>query len=215
MKLLWPKEKAFEWIKLHKMVAIVRTRTPALARGTAEALLKGGFKLIEVSLSVPGGLDVIREFSSRSGVLVGAGSVLGEKTAKHALDAGAQFLATPVVNVEVAKLAKKAKVLYMGGALTPSEVVTAWSSGADMVRVFPVRSLGGPAYVQALKELLPEVPLVASGGVTLENLRDYFLAGANAVGMAGGLLSEQAVDNGRWGDVTQHARRFQEVVQRL
>jgi 2-dehydro-3-deoxyphosphogluconate aldolase / (4S)-4-hydroxy-2-oxoglutarate aldolase len=215
VSLLWPKEKAFEWIKLHKMVAIVRARNAAIARGTAEALLKGGFKLIEVSLSVPGGLDVIREFSGRTGVLVGAGSVLSEKTAKHALDAGAQFLAAPVANDDVFKLAKRAKVLHLCGALTPTEVVAAWSRGADMVRVFPVRSVGGAAYVQALKELLPEVPLVASGGVTLENLRDYFLSGATAVGMAGGLLNEQAVDNARWGDVTQHAKRFQEAVQRL
>lgn len=215
MKLLWPKEKAFEWIKLHKMVAIIRTRNAVQARGTMEALLKGGFRLFEVAVTAPGAMDVIRDFSSRAGVLVGAGSVLSEKMAKNALDAGAQFLMTPHTDDAVLKLAKRSKVLHMCGALTPTEVVAAWSRGADLVRVFPVRSVGGAPYVQALKDLLLDVPLMPSGGVTLENVRDYFLAGATAVGMAGALLNEQAVDTARWPDVTHQARRFQEVVQRL
>jgi 2-dehydro-3-deoxyphosphogluconate aldolase/(4S)-4-hydroxy-2-oxoglutarate aldolase len=214
-KPLWPRDKAYEWVKLHKVVAIIRTRNAAQARGTIEALIKGGFKLIEVAMTMMGATDVIREFSGRSGILVGAGSVLSVKMAQTAMDAGAQFIMTPHTDPDVLKLTKKAKQLYLCGALTPTEVVKAWTLGADMIRLFPARSLGGAPYVQALKELLQEVPLVPSGGITLDNLRDYFLAGATAVGAAGALMNEQVVENGRWPEITAQAKRFQETLQRL
>ncbi|HRY30279.1 MAG TPA: bifunctional 4-hydroxy-2-oxoglutarate aldolase/2-dehydro-3-deoxy-phosphogluconate aldolase [Elusimicrobiota bacterium] len=215
VKPLWSKDKAFEWIKLHKMVAIVRTRHAMQARGTVEAILKGGFKLVEVAMTVLGATDVLREFSSRPGVLVGAGSVLSEKMAKTALASGAQFLMTPHTDPAILKLAQRAKVLCIVGALTPTEVVRAWSLGADVVRVFPVRAVGGAEYVRALKELFTDVPLMPSGGVTLENVRDYFMAGSLAVGAAGALMNDDAVEASRWADITTQARKFQEMLQRI
>lgn len=215
IKALWPREKAFEWIKMHKIVAIIKTRNAAQARSTVEALIKGGFKLIEVSMAIVGAAEIIRDFSKRPGILVGAGSVLSENSAQAALSAGAQFLMTPHTDAKVLKLAKKADAICLTGALTPTEMVNAWLMGADIVRVFPVRSAGGASYIHALKDVLTEVPLMPSGGITLETMRDYFLAGATAVGTASSLVSETAVENGRWGEITAQAKRFQEVLQRL
>jgi 2-dehydro-3-deoxyphosphogluconate aldolase/(4S)-4-hydroxy-2-oxoglutarate aldolase len=214
-KTLWPREKAFEWVKLHKVVALVRTRNAAQARNTVEALSKGGFRLVEVAMTVLGAVDVIREFSHRPGLLVGAGSVLSEKMAKDALAAGAQFVMTPHTDPAVIRLAKRSGALCLTGALTPTEIVSAWKLGTDIVRVFPARAVGGAEYIKALKEMLTDIPLMPSGGVTLENARDFFMAGATAVGAAGALMNEEAVEHGRWTEITAQAKRFLEVLQRL
>jgi 2-dehydro-3-deoxyphosphogluconate aldolase / (4S)-4-hydroxy-2-oxoglutarate aldolase len=214
-KPLWPRDKAFEWFKFHKLVALIRTRNATQARGTIEALIKGGFKLIEVAMTVLDAKEVIRDFCGRTGVLVGAGSVMTERMAKDALAAGAQFLMTPHTDAAILKLAKRSHILCGAGALTPTEVVEAWTAGADVVRVYPVYVMGGPAYIHTLKEPFPDIPLVPSGGVTLENVREFFISGATAAVAAGGLMPESAVENGRWADLTAQAKKFQEVLQRL
>ena len=214
-KPLWPREKAFEWVKLHKMVAIIRTRNAVQARGVIEAVVKGGFKLIEVAMTMHGAVDVIRDFSGRSGLLIGAGSVLSEKMAKDAITAGAQFVMTPHTDPDVIKLCKRSNALSIPGALTPTEVFHAWSLGASLVRLYPMRCMGGPEYIQALKELLQDVPIMPSGGITLETLRDYFLAGATAVGVASDLMADAAIENSRWAEITARARQYQDMLQRL
>lgn len=214
-KVLWPREKALEWVRLHRLTAVIRARNAVQAQQAVEAACRGGFKLVEVPMTLVGAADVIREFFRRPGLLVGAGAVLTEKSAGDALDCGAQFLMTPHTDPAVLKLAKRRKVLCGAGCLTPTEVVRAWSLGADLVRIFPVGSVGGPEYVQFLKEPFPDIPLMPAGGITLQNLRDYLLAGATAVGVSRDLFGDASAADMRWADVTARARQYQEILQKI
>jgi 2-dehydro-3-deoxyphosphogluconate aldolase / (4S)-4-hydroxy-2-oxoglutarate aldolase len=192
----------------------VRASTPLEARIAIEAVCLGGIRVVEITMTVPGALEIIREVIKSHGpdVLVGAGTVLNAESARRCLDAGAQFLVSPGLDLKTIELAQKENVLVMPGALTPTEIIAAWNAGADFVKVFPCGNVGGPKYIKALKGPLPQIPLIPTGGVTLENAAEFILAGSEALGIGGELVQIAALRAGKPEVVTETARKFVEIV---
>lgn len=208
------KQRVREWIVEIGIVPVVRASSPREARMAADAVCEGGIPIVEITMTVPGAVDVIRELtkSGSSDVLVGAGTVLNVDTARRCLDAGAQFLVSPGLNLEVVKLAGGERKLMMAGALTPTEVITAWESGSDFVKVFPCGQVGGAKYIKALKGPLPQVPLVPTGGVNLHTAAEFMEAGAAALGVGGELVQAEALKAGKPEIIVENARKLLAVV---
>lgn len=196
------------------IVPVVRVASPREALMAVEAVRTGGIPIVEITLTVPGAVQVIRELVRSGGpdLLVGAGTVLGTEAARRCLDAGARFLVSPVLDHDTLAFALREKVLIMAGALTPTEVVGAWKAGSDFVKVFPCGAVGGAKYIKALKDPLPEIPLVPSGGVKLETAADFVAAGAAALGVGSELLSDEALKSGDLRVVTEKASKFLSIV---
>jgi 2-dehydro-3-deoxyphosphogluconate aldolase/(4S)-4-hydroxy-2-oxoglutarate aldolase len=201
------KHEIFQGILERRMVAIVRAADPESALLAAEACIAGGITALEVAFTTPGTADVIKTLRQRHGkdVMLGAGTVLDPETARIAILAGAQFIISPSVNVETIRVAQRYQVLSMPGVMTPTEIVTAMEAGADIIKVFPAE-IFGPAYIKALKAPLPQAPLMPTGGVSVDNLADWFANGAMAVGIGGSLTGPAAT--GDYAEVTSRARAF-------
>jgi 2-dehydro-3-deoxyphosphogluconate aldolase/(4S)-4-hydroxy-2-oxoglutarate aldolase len=180
----------------------------------AAAVYAGGIPVVEITMTVPGAIGLIAELSRSMGkdVLIGAGTVLDAETAQRCLDAGAEFLVSPGFDVETVELVQRAGKLMMAGALTPTEVITAWKAGPDLVKVFPCGNVGGPSYIKSLKAALPQIPLVPTGGVNFATAAQFLLAGASALGIGSELISPAALDSGDFAAITQAARRFAVIV---
>ena len=157
-----------------------------------------------------------RKYSKSAGndVLVGAGTVLSAEDAQRCLDAGAQFLVSPGFDRATVELANQNGILIMAGALTPTEVITAWRAGSDLVKIFPCGTVGGAKYIKALKAPLPHIPMVPTGGVNLSTAADFLAAGAEALGVGGELVSSAALQSGNTQTITESARQFVEIVRR-
>jgi 2-dehydro-3-deoxyphosphogluconate aldolase / (4S)-4-hydroxy-2-oxoglutarate aldolase len=195
------------------IVPVIRASSGEEAHFAAQAVWQGGIPIVEITMTVPGALEVISQLvRTMPEVLVGAGTVLDKTMARKCKDAGAQFLVTPGFDKPTVVEARKLGLLIMAGALTPSEVMAAWNSGADFVKVFPCGSVGGPAYLKALRGPLPQVPLVPTGSVSLETVTDYIRAGAAAVGVGGELVLKNALREGRTELISALARKFVERV---
>ena len=208
------KQKVRDRIVEIGVVPVVRASSPREARMAADAVCEGGIPIAEITMTVPGAVEVIRELT-RSGpgdVLVGAGTVLNVEAAKRCLDAGAEFLVSPGLNLEVIQLAAKEGKLMMAGALTPTEVITAWEAGSDFVKVFPCGQVGGAKYIKALKGPLPQVPLVPTGGVNLSTAAEFVEAGAAALGVGGELVPAGALRSGKPEIIIENARKFLAIV---
>ena len=177
-----------------RVVPVVRAATAELAISAARAVYEGGIPIVEVTMTVPGAIDVISELVRSMGaqVLIGAGTVLDAATAQKCLDAGAEFLVSPGFDADTVKLANRQGKLMMAGALTPTEVIAAWKAGSDFVKIFPCGNVGGPAYIKALKAALPQIPMVPTGGVNLSNAAQYLEAGASALGIGSELKTTEA-----------------------
>lgn len=208
------KQKVRDRIVEIGVVPVVRASSAGEARMAADAVCKGGIPIAEITMTVPGAVELIRELT-RSGpgdVLVGAGTVLNVEAAKKCLDAGAEFLVSPGLNLEVIQLAAKEGKLMMAGALTPTEVITAWEAGSDFVKVFPCGQVGGAKYIKALKGPLPHVPLVPTGGVNLNTAAEFVEAGAAALGVGGELVPAGALRSGKPEIIVENARKFLAIV---
>jgi len=201
--------------RLHEsgVVAIMRARSSDQLLDAAEAVLAGGVVAIEVTLTTPGALDVIREATQRYGdkVLFGAGTVLDPESARAAILAGAQFVVAPSLNLGTIEICRRYSTPVMPGAFTPSEIVAAWQAGADYVKVFPA-SIGGPALIKALRAPFPQIRLVPVGGVNLANTEEFVRAGADVVGVGGELISQKLLDARDFKTITETATRFREEV---
>lgn len=175
-----------------------------------EALLQGGLTVAEITMTVPNAIAAIDAIAKRfpGEVLVGAGTVTDAEMARRAADAGAEFIVTPCLVPEVINAAQRADVAILPGALTPGEIFEAFRLGGDMVKVFPVQSVGGAAYLQALRGPFPDIPLVPTGGVTLENMAEMFKAGAAAVGVGTELISKDALARRDYAAIRALAERF-------
>jgi 2-dehydro-3-deoxyphosphogluconate aldolase/(4S)-4-hydroxy-2-oxoglutarate aldolase len=209
------KLEMMEWIQETGVIAIMRAKSSDQLLAAADAIKAGGVQAIEVTMTTPGALDVIRQATERYGadVLFGVGSVLDPESARAAILAGAQFVVCPTLNLKTIELCHRYAIPVVPGAYTPTEILTAWEAGADMVKVFPA-SVGGPAYFKAIKGPLPQVKLVPVGGVNLDTTADFIRAGADAVGVGGALVSQKLLDAGDFAALTERARRFcQEVAQ--
>lgn len=196
------------------VVAIVRMDDAAGLGQVAHAIKEGGVDVIEFTMTTPGALDIIAKCSAEFGssVLLGAGTVLDTETARAAILAGARFLVAPTLNLDVIALAHRYDVAILPGVFTPTEMLTAWEAGADLLKVFPATALG-PQYFKDVLAPLPYLRMVPTGGVSLENCGDFIKAGAVAVAVGSNLVDKKAVKEGRWADLTATARKFVDAVQ--
>jgi 2-dehydro-3-deoxyphosphogluconate aldolase/(4S)-4-hydroxy-2-oxoglutarate aldolase len=196
------------------VIPVVRASTSDQASMAAQAVRDGGIPIVEITMTVPKALDVIRELrkASDSSVLIGAGTVLDKKMAQDCIDAGAQFLVSPGLDVPSLEFAQKEETLMLAGALTPTEVITAWNAGSELVKLFPCGQVGGAAYIKSLKGPLPQVPLVPTGGVNLHTAADLILAGAVALGVGGELVQADALKTGNATVIVDNARKFLALV---
>ena len=196
------------------IVPVVRAASSQQAVIAADAVCRGGIPIVEITMTVPGAVEVIRQLrkSSLAEVLIGAGTVLDVEMARVCADAGAQFLVSPGLNLETVEFAVSQGVLMMAGALTPTEVITAWKAGSDFVKVFPCGNVGGAKYIKALKGPLPQVPLVPRGGVNLDTAAEFIEAGAAALGVGGELLQAEALKTGKAEIIVENARKFLKIV---
>ena len=196
------------------IVPVVRASSAKLAIAAVQAICDGGIPIIEMTMTVPGAVDLIAQLCKNMGsdVIIGAGTVTDVKTAQRCLDAGAEFLVSPGFDLETTKLANRAGKLIMAGALTPTEVITAWKAGSDLVKIFPCGTVGGAKYIKALKAPLPHIPMVPTGGVNLATASEFILAGAAALGIGGELVSSSALESGETAQIIESARRFVSIV---
>jgi 2-dehydro-3-deoxyphosphogluconate aldolase/(4S)-4-hydroxy-2-oxoglutarate aldolase len=210
----WTKEKALTKIREVGLIPIVRAPSAEDAMRAAEAIVAGGIGIAEITMTVPGALRVMEAVAARYGdkVLLGAGTILDTETCRAAMLAGAQFIVTPSLDVRVIEMARRYAKPVFPGALTPTEVVTAWQAGADMVKIFPCGPVGGPKYVKALKGPLPHIEMVPTGGVNLETTADFIKAGAAAVAVGGELVDMKALKEGKLDQITETAKKFVEAV---
>ena len=196
-----------------KVVAVVRLDSGDQLIKVAEALKAGGVTAIEFTIPTPGALDMIKQASAYFGdeVIMGAGTVLDAETARAAILSGAQFIVTPALNVKTIQLCRRYGKPIIPGALTPTEILTAWEAGADMVKVFPADSMG-PAYLKAVLAPLPQVRRAPTGGISADNAAEYLKAGATALGVGGKLVDKQAVARGDFAALTAEAKRLMQAV---
>lgn len=195
------------------VVAIMRAKSSEQLIDAAEAVRAGGIKAIEVTMTTPGALGVIEKAVSKFGkeVLFGAGSILDPESARAAILAGAQFIVCPTFKAATIEMCKRYSVPVMPGAYTPTEILSAWEMGADIVKIFPA-SVGGPAYIKAIKGPLPHIRLAAVGGVDLTTTADFFKAGVDMVGVGGELVSQSLLDNKDFAAITERARAFHKLA---
>ena len=196
------------------VVPVIRAKSSRLGMRAVEAVCAGGIPVVEITMTVPGALDLIAQLSKSIGadVVVGAGTVLDSQTAQRCLDAGARFLVSPGFDLDSVQLANRTGTLMMAGALTPTEVITAWKAGSDLVKIFPCGTVGGAKYIKALKAPLPEIAMVPTGGVNLTTAAEFIQAGAAALGVGGELVSAAALESGNLSEVTDNARKYLAIV---
>jgi 2-dehydro-3-deoxyphosphogluconate aldolase/(4S)-4-hydroxy-2-oxoglutarate aldolase len=195
------------------IVAVIRANRSEILADVAEALLAGGVDVMEITFTVPRALRTLEQVADRVGdrALLGAGTVLDSETARAALLAGAEFIVSPSTNLDLIRLCRRYDKPVMPGALTPTEVVTAWEAGADIVKIFPA-DFGGPAYLKALSAPLPQVRLLPTGGVDLQTAAAFLRAGACALGVGGSLVERQAVEARDFKRIESLARQFVQIV---
>jgi 2-dehydro-3-deoxyphosphogluconate aldolase / (4S)-4-hydroxy-2-oxoglutarate aldolase len=196
------------------LIPVIRAESPEAAGRAIDAIRAGGVPILEITMTVPGAVDLIGDMARKYGndAVVGAGTVLDPETARACILAGAQFVVSPSLNLETIACCRRYGVAVLPGALTPTEVVAAWQAGADMVKVFPAGALGGASYIKALKAPLPQIDLVPTGGVSLKTAADFIKAGATALGVGADLVDTQALAAGQAGEITRKAREFVELV---
>jgi 2-dehydro-3-deoxyphosphogluconate aldolase/(4S)-4-hydroxy-2-oxoglutarate aldolase len=195
------------------IIPAIRVSAPERARFAVEAVCRAGIPIAEITMTVPGAIDVIAHLArSFPEMIVGAGTVLDRETARRCLDAGARFLTSPGLVMEVVEFALKNDVVVFPGALTPSEVIAAWKTGADFVKVFSCAHVGGHSYIRTLKTPLPQVPLIASGGVNQQTAGNFILAGATALGIGAELIPQEALYRRNEEQIYELARRFLAMV---
>src|SRR6516165_5513681 len=208
------KESQLQQILDCGIVAVVRSPDSQQLVEVCRALADGGVGVIEITMTVPGALDVLRQVRHTLGdrVLLGAGTVLDAETARAVLLAGAEYVVAPTVNLDVIRLCRRYDKLVMPGAFTPTEVLTAWEAGADIVKVFPA-DVVGPAYFKALRGPLPQVRLMPTGGVDLATAADFLKAGACCLGIGGQLVEPRAVADRNFDRIRELARQYAAIVQ--
>jgi len=197
------------------VLPVVRVSSSHEAKLAVEAVRQGGIPVVEITMTVPGAVEIIQELSKSLGssVLIGAGTVLDVESARKCLDAGAQFVVSPGLDLPTLELVLREEKVMMPGALSPTEVIAAWKAGADLVKVFPCGGVGGAKYIKSLKGPLPQIPMVPTGGVNLETAADFILAGSDALGVGGELVQTAALKAGKPEIIVDAAKKFVEIVQ--
>jgi 2-dehydro-3-deoxyphosphogluconate aldolase/(4S)-4-hydroxy-2-oxoglutarate aldolase len=196
------------------IVPVIRAASAKQAMYAVEGVCAGGIPIVEITMTVPGAIDLLATLArtSASQILIGAGTVLDVENARRCVDAGAQFIVSPGFDPETVKFANGAGTLMMAGALTPTEVIAAWKAGSDFVKIFPCGSVGGAKYIKALKGPLPQIPMVPTGGVNLKTAPELIEAGAAALGIGGELVSASALQSGDANAIAETAREYIAVI---
>jgi 2-dehydro-3-deoxyphosphogluconate aldolase/(4S)-4-hydroxy-2-oxoglutarate aldolase len=196
------------------IVPVIRTSSAGDARFAVAEVAHGGIPIVEVTMTVPGAIDVIREIvRSVPNVIIGAGTVVDLETARACVDAGAQFISSPALDIPTVEMvAKNPKIIMMAGALTPTEILNAWKAGSDFVKVFPCSLVGSDNYIRALRRPFPDIPLIAGGGVTQQNAAHYLLAGASALSIGKELIPRESMLLHRPDRIRELTRRFAAIV---
>jgi 2-dehydro-3-deoxyphosphogluconate aldolase/(4S)-4-hydroxy-2-oxoglutarate aldolase len=200
-------------IEASGVVAVIRVRDPELVQGVVDALLEGGVTALEITMTVPRAVELIAQIAPKlpPQFLLGAGTVIDAQTARKVIDAGARFIVSPVYKPEVVDVCRELDVVSAPGCFTPTEILTAWERGADVVKVFPATALG-PGYIKDVLAPLPQVRLMPTGGVTKENAGDWIKAGAVVLGVGTSMVDAKAVAERRFEVVTANARHFVNAV---
>ncbi len=191
------------------VVPAVRFRSAEDARFATEAISHGGIPIVEITMTVPRAIELISDLARNSpDVIVGAGTIFDRETASRCLDAGARFLTSPGLDLELVEFSLSKNGVVLAGALTPTEVTMAWKAGADFVKIFPCSQVGGDRYISALKGPFRHVPLIAAGGVNQMTAANFILAGASAIGVGGELVPQEAIERRQEERIHELARRF-------
>jgi len=208
------KSEVIQSIRDIGVIPVVRASSADEAVQVVEAITAGGVTLVEITMTVPGAIQVIEKLVKRFGdeVVVGAGTVLNPDVAIACIEVGAAFIVSPALNLDTIKICRIQGVPVMPGALTPTEVVTAWDAGADFVKVFPCGAVGGASYIKSLKAPLPQIELVPTGGVSLTTAASFIHAGAAAIGVGADLVAIKAIRDGHPEKITEAARAYIEAV---
>ena len=209
------KKEKLEWIHESGVIAIMRAKSSDQLIQAADAIKAGGVKVIEVTMTTPGALRVIEEATRKYGqdVLFGAGTVLDAETARAAILAGAEYIVAPTLNLEMVALCNRYAVPVVPGCYTPSEMLTAWEAGADMVKLFPA-SVGGPSLIKAILAPLPQLKIVPVGGVNLDTAADFIRMGAYALGVGSSLINQTLLDAGDHDELQRRAEAFLKEVRK-
>lgn len=196
------------------IVPIVRTVSAESAIQAVEAIYRGGIRAAEITMTVPGAIRALEKVADQFGgkIVLGAGTVLDPETARACMLAGAEFIVTPSLKVATIEIVQRYSKVITPGAMTPTEILTAWESGADMVKVFPCGNLGGPKYIKALKGPFPHIEMVPTGGVNLETAGEFLKAGASAVAVGGELVDGKSIREGRYDVIEERARQYLAVI---
>ena len=198
------------------LVPVLRAESVEKALALAEAIAAGGVTVLEITMTVPGAIQVMRKLAeTRPDILIGAGTVLDPETARMCILEGAQFVVSPALNLKTIEMCHRYSIAALPGALTPTEIVTAWQAGADVVKVFPANSMGGASYLKSVKAPLPQVELIPTGGVSLATAEHFLQAGAFALGVGADLVDPKAMAEGRPEAVTESARKYLAIVRKF
>ncbi len=210
----WTKEKSLGLIRKLGVIPVVRVSSYEHAMCAVKGIMEGGINIVEITLTVPDAFSIIGELTSSFGeeLLVGAGTVLDAESCERAVRAGAEFIVSPVFGAEVVGVARQHKKACMPGALTPTEILSAWKGGADLVKIFPCNAVGGASYIRALKGPFPDIELVITGGVTMESAPQFLAAGASAVGVGESVILPTALANNDAATIGATARKFVEAI---
>ena len=196
------------------IVPVVRTDSADSAIRAIEAMYRGGIRAAEITMTVPGAVKALEKVADQFGdkLMLGAGTVLDPETARICMLAGAQFFVTPTLNLKTIEMANRYSKVICPGALTPTEILTAWEAGADVVKVFPANSLGGAKYIKSLKGPLPHIEMIPTGGVNLDSAGDFLKAGACAVAVGGELVDPKLIAAGKFDEIEALSRKYLEVI---
>jgi 2-dehydro-3-deoxyphosphogluconate aldolase/(4S)-4-hydroxy-2-oxoglutarate aldolase len=199
------------------LIPVLRARNAAQAHAVVKAMIAGGVTVVEVTMTVPGAVDLLKELKSEYAerLLLGSGTVTTAEEAEATIDAGAEFVVSPSLHLDVIAATKARNKLSIPGALTPTEAITAWRAGADYVKIFPCSAVGGASYLKSLLAPFPHLKLIPTGGVTIQTAESFFRAGARALGVGSDLVNLAAIDAGNPETITAAARAYLEVVARV
>ncbi|MEO8574198.1 MAG: bifunctional 4-hydroxy-2-oxoglutarate aldolase/2-dehydro-3-deoxy-phosphogluconate aldolase [Pyrinomonadaceae bacterium] len=194
------------------VIPVIRASSQEEALAVIDSIAAGGITTVEITMTVPGAVELMAKLSEREDLLIGAGSVLDPETARECIAAGAKFIVSPATNLDTILYCNESEIVVMPGGLTPTEIVNAWDAGADSVKVFPADAMGGAKYLRSLKAPLPNLRLIPTGGVNQETAADFIRAGAEAIGVGADLVDLKAVREGRASDITNAAKKYLEIV---
>ncbi len=198
------------------IVPVVRTSSAEAAIKAIDAIYRGGIRAADITLTVPGAIRALEKVADQFGdkIVLGAGTVLDPETARACMLAGAEFFVTPSLKVATIEMAKRYSKVICPGALTPTEVLTAWEAGADVVKIFPCGNVGGPKYIKALKGPFPQIEMIPTGGVNLETAGEFLKAGACAVAVGGELVDAKSIKENRYDAIEDRARQYLALIQK-